>query len=102
MSKNHSLYPFKFISEIFFIPFHPFTIIDPDLSHQNCLLARRQTQSHGQRRASINFVSLEMVPEPQFVKHCFMRKEDGMKTEKDTLGNNNNCGVTTGLDARRS
>jgi hypothetical protein len=53
------------------------------------LLARRQTQSHGQRRASINFVNLEIVPKPQFVKHCFMRKEDGMKTEKDTLGNNN-------------
>lgn len=28
-----------------------------------------------------------MVPEPQCVKHCFMRNEDGMKTEKDTLGN---------------
>jgi hypothetical protein len=30
-----------------------------------------------------------MVLKPQFVKHYFMRKEDGMKTEKDILGNNN-------------
>lgn len=26
-----------------------------------------------------------MVPEPQFVKHWFMRKEDGMKTERTPL-----------------
>lgn len=77
--------PLKFFS----IPIHPFTIIDPDPPHQNCLPARRKTQSHAQRRTSINFVHLEKVPGPQFVKHCFMRKEDGMKTEKDTLGNNN-------------
>lgn len=78
LSKKEILF---FILSSFFIPFPPFTT-DPDPR----LLARRTSRTW---KALVSFTSLEMVPEPQCVKHCFMKKEDEMKMEKDTLGNNN-------------